>query len=52
MTWKENKRRKEQKRITKTTPKQCNKMTVSTYLSIITLNVNGLNDQSKDRVGE
>ena len=42
----ENKRRREGKRATKTNPK-VNKMAVRTYISIIVLNVSGLNAPTK-----
>ena len=37
------KRRREEKRTTKTNPKTIHKMTIRTYISITTLNKNGLN---------
>ena len=40
------------KKTTKTIPKTINKMAISTYLSIITLNLNRLNGLSKDRVAK
>ena len=43
----ENKRRREEKKATKTNPKQVNKMAIRIYISIITLNVNGLNAPTK-----
>jgi len=43
----ESKRRKEEKSTTKTTNKARSKMAIGTYLSIITLNVNGLNTPIK-----
>ena len=46
----ESKRRKEHKRTTKTTRKIINKMAVSTYPSIITLNANGPNGPIKRHI--
>ena len=46
----ENKRR-EEKIATKTNPKQLIKMAIRTYISIITLNVNGLNYNQKTQTG-
>ena len=40
---KERKRRKDQENLWKQSQKPVNKMAIDTYLSIITLNVNGLN---------
>ena len=43
----ENKRRREEKRATKPNPKQLIKTAIRTYISIIPLNVNGLNATTK-----
>ena len=42
-----NKREKEEKRPTKTNSKQLTETAIRTYISIITLNVNGLNAPTK-----
>ena len=43
----ENKRRREEKKSHKTKSKIVNKMAIRPYISIITLNVNGLNARTK-----
>ena len=43
----ENKRRREEKKSSKSKSKTLNKMAIRTYASIITLNVNGLNAPAK-----
>ena len=48
ITKEENKRRKGKKKTYKNKSKTINKMAISTYISIITLNVNGLNAPPKD----
>ena len=40
--------RRKEKRAEKNKPKVINKMAIRTYISIITLNVNGLNAPTKD----
>ena len=48
-SWKiKRKRSREEKRDTEEEPKTINKMVISTYLSIITLNVNGIMPDSEE----